>query len=272
MPRLAAVLLTAALVFLAVTAVASSHPSSRSPAYNGVVWIGFKGWGSVKLGKGMLAHRTIRCTRQSCPAANYLSRGARVTLTEKAYPGWKFSRWHGACKRKRPTCTVKVAKVRPNVYGERDVHVSATFIPVARGLTRDHPIPLGTTAKVGKGWRVRVNSVQPSAQLLPAAPAGAAYFAANVTIGYFGGASSTPENYLTWQAIGSHHTPYNPGSSPCPNRGPEPALDTYDPVLSGQSRSGYVCWQITANDVGSLELYIGSGSLNYPGTTWFALH
>jgi hypothetical protein len=107
---------------------------------------------------------------------------------------------------------------------------------------------------------------------VPAPPAGGDYFAANVTIGYFGGASSTPENSLTWQAIGSHRTTYNPGSNPCPYPGPQPPLDMYDPVASGQSVTGYVCWQIAANDAGSLELYFGSGSLNYPGTTWFALH
>jgi Divergent InlB B-repeat domain len=258
----------AALAFLALTAVANSQPRA---AYNGEVWVGFKGWGSVKLGKGMLAHRTVNCTRQSCPAVNYLSRGRRVTLTEKPYAGWKFSGWHGACKGKRPKCTINAARVRPNVYGERDMHVGATFVPVAQGITHDNPIRLGTTASVGQGWRMRVNSVMPNAQLLPAPPAGADYFAANVTIGYFGGASSTPENYLTWQSIGSHHTPYNPGSSPCPNQGPQPTLDTFDPLLSGQSRSGYVCWQIATNDATSLELYIGSGSLNYPGTTWFAL-
>jgi hypothetical protein len=162
--------------------------------------------------------------------------------------------------------------VRPNAYGERHVHVSATFIPVARGITRDHPIPVRTDANVGEGWRVRVNSVTPSTQLVPAPPAGEDYFAANVTIGFFGGASSTPENYLTWQAIGSHRTPYNPGSNPCPYPGPQPPLDMYDPVPSGQSVSGYVCWQIAANDASSLELFFGSGSLNYPGTTWFALH
>lgn len=266
--RRLAVVLVAALAFLAVATAASSQPR----VYRGEVWVGFKGWGSVKLGKGMLEHRTIRCTRQSCPAVNYLSRGAHIVLTEKPYAGWKFNRWHGACKRKRPRCTISVAKLRPNVYGERDVRVSAAFIPVAAGITHDHPIPLGRDAHVGQGWRVRVNSVMPDAQLFPAPPTGASYFAANVTIGYFGGASSTPENYLTWQAVGSHHTPYNPGSSPCPDQGPAPTLDMFDPVPSGQSRSGYVCWQIAANDASSLELYIGSGTLNYPGTTWFALH
>lgn len=268
MGRLGGAVIVAALVVLAVAAVASSQTNSA----NGEVWVAFKGWGSVKLGRGMLEHQTVRCERRSCAAVNYLSRGSRAILTEKSYAGWKFAHWSGACKGRRLRCSIDLTKVRSNAYGERHVHVTATFVPVARGITRSRPIPLRTTASVGAGWRVRVNSVMSDAQLSPPPPSGADYFAANVTIGYFGGAASTPENYLTWQAVGSHHTTYNPGSSPCPYPGPQPPLDMYDPVLSGQSTTGYVCWQIAANDAKSLELYFGSGSLNYPGTTWFALH
>ena len=254
---------------LAVATAASSEPLAR----NGEVWVGFKGWGSVKLGQGLLEHRTVRCERQSCPAVNYLIRGSRAVLTEKPYAGWRFTHWHGACKAKRSSrCSIDLSKVRPTAYGERHVHVIANFIPVAPGITRTRPIPLRTTASAGGGWRVRVNSVLPDVQLSQPPPTGAEYFAADVTIGYFGGAASTPANYLTWQAIGSHHTTYNPGSSPCPDSGPQPHLDMYDPVPSGQSVSGYVCWRIATNDASSLELYFGSGSLNYPGTTWFALH
>ena len=215
---------------------------------------------------------TVRCTNAKCPAVNYLTRGSRVVLIEKPYKGWKFTHWRGACKSKKPRCDIAVARVHPNSYGLRQIHVSATFIPVAPGLTRAHPIPLGTAADVGGGWRVRVNSVTPNVQLSPAPPSGAQYFGANVTIGYFGGGSATPEQDLGWQVIGSHHTTYNPGLAPCPYPGPQPALPMYDPVYSGQSVTGYVCWQIAANDANSLELYFGSGNLDYPGTTWFALH
>jgi Divergent InlB B-repeat domain len=268
MLRVACAVVVAAFAVLAVARAANSEPQAR----NGEVWVAFKGWGTVKLGQGLLEHRTVRCERQSCPAVNYLSRGSRAVLTAKPYAGWKFTHWHGACSGRRSRCSIDLSKVRPTAYGERHARVTATFIPVAQGITRTRPIPLRTTTSVGGGWRVRVNSVLPDVQLSQPPPTGAEDFAANVTIGYFGGAASTPANYLTWQAVGSHDTAYNPGSSPCPDSGPQPHLDTYDPVPSGQSVSGYVCWQIAANDAGSLELYFGSGSLNYPGTTWFALH
>jgi hypothetical protein len=268
MRRLAGAVLLLTLVLLATAAAASS----RTQAYNGDVSLSVKGWGNVKLGKGVIQHGTVRCSRQSCPAVNYLTRGRRVILTETVYKGWKFTHWRGVCKSRRPRCSIDVAKIRPTASGERHIHLSATFVPVAPGITRDHAIPLHTLADVGDGWRVRVNSVTPDVQLAPPAAAGTDYFAANVTIGYFGGASSTPENYLTWQAVGSHRTIYNPGSNPCPYPGPQPPLDMYDPVPSGQSISGYVCWQIAANDASSLDLFFGSGTLDYPGTTWFALH
>jgi hypothetical protein len=49
-------------------------------------------------------------------------------------------------------------------------------------------------------------------------------------------------------------------------------LDAYDPFAHGESRTGYVCWTISANDASSLALYFGSGTLAFPRTTWFALH
>jgi len=251
---------------------AASGANSQPQRYHGEIWVGVKGWGGVKLGKGVRPHRSVRCTRRSCLAVGYLIQGPRAVLVAAPYQGWKFDRWHGACKSKRPRCSIDIAKIRPNTNSERNVHVGATFVPAAPGITRDHPIPLGTIAGVGNGWRVRVNSVMPSGQLSPPAPIGAQYFSANVTIAYFGGGSATPEDSLTWQATGSHRTPYNPGLNPCPYPGPQPPLPTFNPIVSGQSATGYVCWQIAANDAGSLEMYFGSGSLDFPGTTWFALH
>jgi hypothetical protein len=268
MSRLAASVLLATLAFLAATTGASS----QALRYNGELSVGIKGWGDVRLGKGVLERRTVSCTDARCPAVTYLTRGARVHLVEKSYKGWKFVRWRGACKSKRARCVINVAHVRPDPNGVRHIHIGARFRPVAPGLTRGNPIPLGKAADVGNGWRVRVNSATANVQLSPPAPTGAEYFDANVTITYLGGGSATPEQDLTWQVVGGHRTTYDPGSDPCPQPGPQPSLDTYDPVYSGQSVSGYVCWQIAANDAKSLELFFGSGSLNYPGTTWFALH
>lgn len=268
MRRVAAAFLIATLALLAAAPVASSQPLR----YSGELLLGIRGWGYVKLGKGVLTHVTVHCTDAKCPAVTYLTRGPRARLVAQPYDGWKFTGWRGACKRRRPVCVADVARVRPDTNGLRHVRLGATFVPVAVGLTRSHPIPLGTNADVGRGWRVRVNSALPDTQLYPPPPVGAEYLDANVTIGYFGGGSRTPSDYLAWQVVGSHHTMYSPGSNPCPYPGPQPPLPTYNPIYTGQSVTGYVCWQVAANDASSLELYFGSGSLNYPRTTWFALH
>jgi hypothetical protein len=267
MRRLAIAVLTAALAVLGMAAIASSQPLR----YDGELRVGIRGWGNVKLGKGVLEHLTVHCTNATCPAVNYLTRGPRARLVAQPYKGWKFVRWRGACKSGKQVCVVDVARIRTDTNGLRHIHVSATFVPVAAGLTQSHPIPLGTDADVGAGWHVRVNSVTPDVQLSPPPQAGAEYLDANVTIGYFGGGSRTPQQNLTWQTVGSHHTPYSIGANPCPYPGPQPQLQTYNPILSGQSVTGYVCWQIAINDASSLELYFGSGSLDSPRTTWFAL-
>jgi hypothetical protein len=45
-----------------------------------------------------------------------------------------------------------------------------------------------------------------------------------------------------------------------------------DAFSAGQSRTGYVCWTIAADDASSFELFFGLGTLDAPRTTWFALH
>ena len=45
-----------------------------------------------------------------------------------------------------------------------------------------------------------------------------------------------------------------------------------DPLASGQSTTGHVCWTIATDDAANLEMFFGSGNLDFPGSTWFALH
>jgi hypothetical protein len=62
------------------------------------------------------------------------------------------------------------------------------------------------------------------------------------------------------------------GTNDCADPGPQPPLDTLDPLNAGQSTTGYICWTITASDADSLEFFWGLGTLDAPRTTWFALH
>lgn len=224
-------------------------------------------------GTGFDLHRSVACTNASCSGEALFARASHVVLTAKPYQGWKFQRWRGPCQGTKtlPTCTVNLRRVHADRFGQRVAPVQAIFIPVAPGLRRTHPIPIGTAASIGRFITVRVNSASPNVQLSPAALPGFEYFDANVTVTYTGPGSATA-GALTYHVKGSHKASYAPFVNACPDPGPQPPLDYQTPIPSGQSTTGYVCWTIATNDESSLELYLGSGTLNYPGTTWFALH
>jgi len=253
--------------FLGTTASARSRSAQ---SYTGNVWVGMKGWGSVKTMKGLYTRPTFRCTNASCPAADGLLHARRVVLIASAYQGWKFAGWHGACKRTKPRCVIDAARAHKNVSGARNIRVRAEFVPVAPGLTRAQPIPIGTAKDLGNGFTVRVNSATPNVQLWPAPPAGAEYFEANLTVRYTGGGQATARDVGTYDARGTNGTSYNPFGNACPAV-PQP-LDYSHPIYSGQSTSGNICWTIATNDAAGLQLYFGSGTLDFPGTIWFALH
>jgi hypothetical protein len=224
----------------------------------------------VKSTKGLYSRPTFNCTNAACPAGDGLLHARHVVLIATAYKGWEFTGWHGACKRKKPRCVIDAARAHKNASGARNIRVKAEFAPVAPGLTRARPIPIGTAKDLGNGFMVRVNSATPNVQLQPAAPAGAEYFSANVTVKYTGGGQATARDVGTYSATGTHSTSYNPFGDACPGV-PQP-LDYNQPIYSGQSVSGNICWTIATDDSAGLELYFGSGTLDFPGTTWFALH
>jgi hypothetical protein len=103
-------------------------------------------------------------------------------------------------------------------------------------------------------------------------PAGSEYFDANLTVTNGGARLENLSFDPGFDAVGSHARYDSVYSAACPNPGPQPPLDTSDPFEPGESRTGYVCWTIAADDASSLELFFGSGTLDSPRTTWFALH
>jgi hypothetical protein len=269
MRRLSAACVIASLALFGVVTGARSQPQS----FNGYVWVGIKGWGTVEASRGVLGNPAVSCTNASCPADSGDPLNSRhVVLNEKPYKGWEFVGWHGGCKNKKPKCVLDAARAHIGAFGARNVNVSAKFIPVAAGLSRGHPLPIGAAANVGEGLVVKVSSANSNVPLSPAAPVGAEYFDANLTVTYTGNGSQVP-NWFGFSVEGSHNVPYQTlDNDSCPYPGPQPRLDVTDPIYSYLPISGYVCWTIAANDASTLELYFGSGTLNYPGTVWFALH
>lgn len=260
------------VVVLLALLVGAASAHARSSSFTGGVNLSVRGWGTVKQGRGFNLHSSVGCRNVRCTAALF-ARAQHVVLTARPSEGWSFSRWRGPCKGKKtaPKCTIDLRHVHADTFGQRVASVRATFVPVAPGLSRTRPIPIGTAASIGPLITVRVNSATPNLQLSPLAPVGSEYFGANVTVTYTGSGSVTPGG-LTYVARGSHKTPYGPFANACPAPGPQPALDFGAPLHSGQSASGYVCWTIGVADESSLELYFGTGTFDFPGTTWFALH
>lgn len=250
-------MVVASLVLLGAAASAQSQPQ----AHGGNVYVAIDGWGSVRLSKGIVEQHIVRCTAESCAAYKDPVLSSSVVLTERPYKGWKFTGWEGACTNRKPKCVVKVGR-------RRDVQVGAGFIPVAPGLTRANPVPVGATAKVGSRFEVRVNSVEPSAEGFGTPPAGEQYFAANVTVTYTGwGFSSAGLIPGGWDAIANDNK--QPDGCPYPG-GPQPPLDLLAPIYSKQSETGWACWLIASSEAASLELYFGDLT-PYNGTMWFAL-
>jgi DNA-binding SARP family transcriptional activator len=231
--------------------------------------VGLYGWGHLRF-----ARLSMDCRDESCTGPKFTVVGRRVVFTEsESFKGWKFSGWQGACDDRKPHCVVDYAHVPRNADGIRYTWVHATFTPVGLGISRGKPIPIGKTAGIGQGFLARVNSVTPDFQTWmspqPGAPAGAEYFVANVTMTYTGGDSAPV--IVPSQVMGKHNAPYTTGRNPCPDWPNRPLLPGQT-LYSGQSATGNICWTIASNDESSLELYFGMGSVNYPGTTWFALY
>jgi hypothetical protein len=142
----------------------------------------------------------------------------------------------------------------------------------APGSTSANPIPLGQAVTFKDGWVVKVVSatLDATAQIIAIPgnsppPPGAQYAMVNFSATYTGGGSSAFDEYGSrFEAIGVHNYSY----SPCYERLPPPVLDPYDPVYSGQTVGGNVCYQIASNDAASLQLrsYVSGG-----GYVWFGL-
>jgi hypothetical protein len=267
----------AAVIAMSLFLLAGVAASARSLAQSnaGSASIGITGWGNVTLSKGLGKHRTVRCIAASCPAERYPIHGRHIVLIETPYKGWKFTGWHDACTGTNRACVINLARLRTNARRK----VNATFVPVGPGWTPAKPIPRGATANIGHGYQVRVNSVLPNVQLSPAAPAGKAYFAANVTVSYTGTRTSDQGNVgsIVWTAMddngeGSYGPSYSvtsAGDPPYP--APQPTLDDHHPLYPGHSTTGYVCWTVDSSEVARIDELGVSVSTPLPRATWFAL-
>jgi hypothetical protein len=265
MRRLLGAAVVASLALLG--GAASARSESRVDSGHLGLWV--KGWGTVDLKAGLVEHGPFKCQGVFCTAHDGLRvHSSPVVLVETPYKGWKFAGWWGACRSKKPRCVINPHE---SADGSPIIHVGARYTPVGPGFTRGHPIPLGTTASIGRSLRLRVNSVLQNPGPFPTP--GPEYFAANVTLSYGDGSApyATGDSAMgDWPVIGSHNR-YTLGPDTCPSV-PQPQLALERPIHRGQSETGYVCWAIAPTDAATLELYYGTGGPHPGRTIWFALH
>jgi len=193
-----------------------------------------------------------------------------MVATAKPSQGWKLRTWAGACKGTSAMCSLRL-KARRSVV--------VKFVPPGN---RINPYRLGTEMPVYGSWKLRVNSanldadaqveavIDPSTGLSanPNPPAGEQYALVNVSMTYVGVGSARVGDYVfSWLgAIGRHNALYQPGCTP-------PPLDlslAFQPVVSGQTETGNLCFEIASSDAASLLL--GGYGTTGNKTVWFALH
>jgi Divergent InlB B-repeat domain len=242
-------IVTALAGLMAVTGATAALPRHVT------LTVSIMGKGAVRLGDG----RRIGCSATRCRKTFLVRAGAKLNLTARPSSGWAFAAWSGTCQGGRATCTLRPRRANS---------VAATFAPP--GSTRANPIPLGQTAPIADGFRLKVVSATPDAQLSVPAPVGAQNFVVLLTATYDGGGKGGLLPLINnLDARGTHNATYTTYENGCHAPLPPPTLgESGFDIFSGQSVTGNICWQIARNDATSLVLFIGSG---FTHTTWFAL-
>ncbi len=128
------------------------------------------------------------------------------------------------------------------------------------GITgdRDNPVPLGTIADIGGGWRLQILEVVPDGAAAVAGendfndppPAGSNFTLVKVALGYFGVDDPTSAFQPTISAVGASSLELESGCGVLPNE-----LDSFVDVFSGGVVVGNICYVTTTPDATALQLY-----------------
>lgn len=252
-------------VGLALAAVTFSSGASATSTVPLALTI--KGAGTVKIS----GKPAVSC-KATCRVTVQVAAVAKIAVAFTPGKLWKLAPVKGACKGSAPKCSFTAT---------RAASLSVTFL--APGV-RANPIPLNTAWRLAGNWTLKVDSANPNAQLSNpngtpmAPPVGAQYFMTYIEATYTGGGSAPIGNFADGLMVaGSHGATYGLGGIGCgPGYGELPSpdlqvkIENNEPVYSGQSAAGNICYQIASNDAASLLLDYHT----YPGTpqdTWFAL-
>lgn len=126
--------------------------------------------------------------------------------------------------------------------------------------TRANPIPFGSVALLGDGWRLAVVSSTPNANEAVAArnqfndpPAqGRQFYIARIRATYTGGSSASFDGSYRLRAVGRAAVSYSTFADTC---GVIPDEIPSATVFPGGTVEGNVCWSVRTSDVDSLVMY-----------------
>ena len=229
------------------------------------------GTGSVKVSN----EPSVRCTG-TCQMTFRIKAGSKVTVLPKPSALWKLAPWTGACHGARTSCALRLTKPQ---------RVAVTFVTPG---AETNPLPLGTPWFVSGNWLLDVSSVTPNANgqvmspdgTTQPVPAGAQFFMLDISATYKGsGSASFGDLANELAAIGHAKTAYGfnsgngcgPGRSMLPSHDIQPKVVANSPVLSNQTVSGMICFQVAAGDATSLMLSVGR-TASPKQRVFFALH
>jgi hypothetical protein len=133
------------------------------------------------------------------------------------------------------------------------------------GITGDraNPVPAGTIADIGKGWRLQVLKVNTDAaaaiavenQFNDPPPSDSTFTLITVALGYFGLEDPKSAFETTISAVGAANVELTANCGSIPQE-----LDSFGELFSGGVVVGNVCFVTTPEDTASLQLY-ASGQL-----------
>jgi hypothetical protein len=134
--------------------------------------------------------------------------------------------------------------------------------PEGIGGDRNSPVPAGTIADIGGGWRLQVIAVEDDATATVAGandfndppPDGSRFTIVTVVLGYFGLADPVSSFEPTISAVASANTGLDSSCGVIPNE-----LPVFEDLFSGGVLTGNLCFVTTPADAGQVQLYATTG-------------
>ena len=123
---------------------------------------------------------------------------------------------------------------------------------------RSNPVPVGSIADIGGGWRLQILNVNPDAAAVISAensfneppPAGSTFTLVTIALGYFGLEDPKTTFETTISAVGASNVELTGSCGVVPQE-----LYTFGDVFSGGVLQGNVCFVTTPEDAATLQVY-----------------